>query len=317
MSEDWFNSFERTLAGEATRAEFIASVTEWLKNEDISGGLEGRFEAVSRRVVWVFPKGWAFVVGSGHSPTFYHVDELMDPDSPFLFDDDRSEGWEFRRYANGWELASVGTDWSAGLIAEWVERFSSVLGSPKLSLPWGYAWLDRITEQEEYYYSWEEKNYSDNPELSPYKIMSRVAAAAEDGQLAEVSPWTLEVGEEDDYMSEFSDWARFHRVVAEIEESKLMIVNLDEHCAACNSGVYEWAVKDDPELEGKNIFLTWGQGSEGGWLGNGFIATEVEFESSEDECAVWKLLVQEGLEEPFEGEEECDPVGSWEYESLR
>lgn len=310
-TEEWLQNLDKTLAGEPSPAEFIGAVSGWL-HTDIPEYTEGSYEAVSRRIVWEFPDGYAYVVGWGFPPTIYHMSELLTKESKFPLPQSMSQGWEFRVHANGWVNTDEENIWTPASVLSWVEKLASAHGQPKIIFPWGYAWNENVVDQAEDYYEYDEEKYEDTPELNPRKLMFRMVTAIGEGKIAAASPWETHFGEEDEGMSYYSDWSRFYRVVRAIEDQKLMIVNLDEHCAACNSGTYEWAVKDDPEMEGENIFLTWGQNSQGSWLGNGFISTEVYFSDEDDERAVIKLAIAEGLEEE---DEDWEPVGEWWLES--
>ncbi len=78
--------------------------------------------------------------------------------------------------------------------------------------------------------------------------------------------------------------------------------------------MYEWAIKEDPALEGKEIFRTWGQNSEYSWLGDGFIFVETYLNDDESEKRIKQAAEEEGLDMGLE-DEDWEPSGSFYYES--
>lgn len=302
----WETAVYKTLSGNGSKEDFVHTITGWL-HTSITEYTEGSYEAISRRVTWLFPDGWAFVAATSCPLTLTHMTEEITSDTPAPV---RGEEWNFAVHANGWQLATSGEDTSASEILQRMESFSAEHGEPTLLLPWEYMWVEAIAEEslEDYL------EYKPEDEAELYTAMHALASAVMDGQVADLSPWAIEVTDPEDNMPAFCDWSRFQRVIAAISERKLMILNLDEHCAACSSGVYENAVKEDPELEGKRVFLTWGQNSQYMWLGDGRIFLDVYFSEEEDERAVKDLAVAEGIYE-LDPDEEWEPSGSWYFES--
>lgn len=303
----WLKTVEKAVAGEATKEEFIHAVTGWLTTE-LAEYTEGSYEAISRRVIWLFDEKWAIVYGSYFPLTVTHMDEEVTSETTPPIE---LPGWSYRKHANGWQHHLENSDISEKDILHLIDALSKILGEPKLVLPWGYCWADNIAEEElDEYLEWG----AEGSEELRTAMHALATSVGEPGSLAEVSPWELEKTDEAEWMPEFCDWSRFQRVTSAIEERKLMILNLDEHCAACGSNVYEWAVKDDPEMEGKRIFLTWGQNSQGTYLGDGSIYLEVYLDDEGDERAVKQIAADEGLDDQI-NEEDWEPSGAWYYES--
>lgn len=310
----WDENLDKVKNGTATKVEFIDAITHWLGTE-IAESTEGMYEAVSRRVVWVFPDGYALAVGTNFNPVFYHLSEELSRQSQLPLPQSLQEGWNYYPQTNGWGYDKCARVFpSAEEILRLVELFAKTHGEPKVILPWGYSWTESIVDQQEDYYEW----YADDSEEGEVNIretMLHLATAITDGTLSKASPWEfIATDDEEDGLSHYSDFAKFQRFIARISNEKLAILDLDQHCAGCSSGTYEYAVKDDPELEGKEIFRTWGQNSENMWLGDGSIYVDAYMDNGEVEKQLKVIAEEEGLNMDLE-DEEWEPSGSFYYES--
>jgi len=264
MATSWATVFERTLEGEGSARDFLYAITHWF-GEDLAQEPEDSHEAIGRRISWVFPNGLSFTIGAGFAPTLCWLSEFVDEDAD-LPDIAATFGpWVFARYANGWvNLGNLEGDLSG--ILGLVDSLSATFGEPVLALPWHHIWTEVIVENAEDYYESFDSEYGDDPQSNPYRTMSRLAHAVLDGTLASVSPWPLKLCDPDDFMSDHSDWSRFHRVVQRLSSQNLMFVRLDQYSASTT----------DPTPEGMSQFITWGRDGAVACLGNGFIGAELE-----------------------------------------
>jgi hypothetical protein len=289
----WAENLDKVKAGTATRVEFVDAITHWLGTQ-IAESTEGMYEAVSRRVVWIFPDNYALAVGTNFNPVFYHLTEELTEISSSPLPQGLQKGWHFYSKSNGWgKIDNGGVFPTAESILNLVELFTKTHGEPRVILPWGYIWTDSIVEQSD------EDDWNtdeDQPEEEDIQeTMFHLATATTDGSLIGTSPWELEVTDEVEGLSYYSDFSKFQRFIKKISESKLAILDLDQHCAGCTPGTYENAVKDDPELEGKAIFRTWGQNSENMWLGDGSICVEAWIDDAEIEKQLMRVAEEVGL----------------------
>lgn len=311
----WLDSVEKVESGVANKVDFVDSITHWMGTE-VAQSTEGRWEPVARRAVWIFNNGYALSVGTAYQPTFYHLTDLILESESMPIPQSMQAGWHYTNHANGWRYNSEnGTEFpSAETIVKLVDMFSQHLGTPRLLLPWGYIWTESVLDQgEDYYLDWEDD--AEEGEDNNHKTMFKMVGLLKEGIIAKASPWEFTFSDDEaDGLSFHSDFMRFDRFVERLTNEKIAIVDLDQHCAGCSSGVYEYAVKEDAELEGKEIFRTWGQNSEYSWLGDGAIYFDAYLNNAEAEKQIKTVAEQEGL---YTGvnEEDWEPSGSFEYES--
>lgn len=308
--QSWSANLKRVLGGTATRVQFVDAITHWFKTE-IAESTEGMWEAVSRRVVWQFPDGHMFAVGTGFSPVLYHFRNQITASSKFPLDSLDKSVWEFSSMSNGWAHRQFNDLPSSEEIVELVDLISAEFGEPSLLLPWGPHWTESIVDDEESYY----EDFEDEDSENNYRTMFELASAIVNGEIKAQSPWALEfASDEGEGLSLHSDFHKFQKFAARIFKDKLVILNLDEHCAACGSGVYEDAVARDPDLKGKAIFRTWGQNSEWRWLGNGGINVEAQIESPELEKQLKEIAEEIGLDMGLSSEN-WQPTGTFSFVS--
>jgi hypothetical protein len=309
----WPSDVEKVKEGKASNIEYINAITYWLST-DIPQSTEGMYEAISRRVVWVFPNGYAFAVGTNFNPVFYHLSKKVQQSDLLPFDDFNSD-WRYAPQANGWQYNGNGNNFlPADKIANFVEIFTTKYGVPQLTLPWDSSWVEQIVDQgEDYYYEWDDDDAEESINLR--LTMYQLAELANNGVLVNHSPWKTSIADEEAELSEHSDYMKFRKLVALIEEHKLAILDLDQHCSGCGGGTYEYAVKYDPELEGKPIFRTWSQNSEWMWRGDGSIYLEVYMPDENSEKEIKKLAVEIGFDFDLDEDGEPEVCGSIDYES--
>jgi hypothetical protein len=309
----WGESLEKVKLGTANKAESIHAVTQWLYT-DVASSTEGMYEAVSRRVVWLYPDGYALAVGTSIKPVFYNTLEKIEPGTTIPLPQSLQSQWGWHNPSNGWKyLPNSSEDISPSDLETLVETFSKTHGTPDLVLPWGYIWTESVIDQGEDYYDWYADDLEEGEE-NAHEVMFHLATALMDGTLAANSPWKIVPLDEDAALPYYSDFSKFQRFINRVGEEKLAILDLDQHCAGCSSGTYEYAVKADPELEGKEIFRTWGQNSEYAWLGDGSIYVEAWINDEATERALKQIATEEGLDMDLD-DEEWAPTGSFEYES--
>lgn len=300
----WAENLNKAKSGKANRVEFIDAISHWLGTA-IAEDTEGMYEAISRRVVWVFPDDYAFAVGTYFaSPVFYHLSKEVKYGDIIPMSESLQKDWTYSSHSNGWARNVVRRDINyfptAQEILDLLELLSEEHGEPNLVLPWGSSWTDSV-------------HYSEG-EDEIRETMFHLATAVLDGTLAKSSPWKLVTMHESDALSYYSDFSKFERFIEKVREQKLVILDLDQHCAACSSGTYEGAVKADPELEGKEVFTTWGQNSQGFWHGDGYICVDVDIENADVEKELTLLAEEVGLDMEFD-DEEWSPYGRFWYES--
>lgn len=307
----WAQNIEKVKSGEASKVEFVHAITHWLTTE-IADSTEGMGEAISRRVVWLFPDDYAVAVGANFSPAFYHLSKKLSKDSRIPLPQSKSKNWRFSRQTNGWTYSALGNGCPKPEdTVALVDMFTAMHGEPTLLLPWAYHWAEGITDQGEDFYDWN----ADEDEENIREVMFELATAVVDEVVAEASPWECVLGGEDEGLSYHSDFSKFQRFIDRVSNEKIAILDIDQHCAACSSGTYEDAVASDPELEGKEVFRTWGQNSEGNWLGDGSVYMESGYiDNPEFEKRLKQVAEEEGLDMGL-SDRNWEPTGNLFYES--
>lgn len=273
--DEWAEHVDRFVAGgQEDKTVTAAALTGWL-GTPITDYTEGMWEAVCRRTSWLFPDGWVFNVGTGFMPSLTHLTDKLDKDTTFPMPDFfNKEGWSFQPHINGWCWEEAeGTILNATTLANLVDTFTVILGEPKIVLPWYYSFGESLYEQGEEHYEMFADDYENvNPHQKFFEMMEILKPIIDNG--GEGLPWEVIFDSETSGLSKHSDFNKFLLLVEKIEEGNIMIVDLDQHCAGCSSGVTEWAVKNNPALEGKPVFRTWGQNSQMSWLGDGTVWLE-------------------------------------------
>jgi hypothetical protein len=312
------------LTGKASQAEFIETLVGWMFS-DAAMNTDGMYEASTRRVLWKFENNLALVIGTSFPLTLVHLDEEVTDSTPSRFlPTYLAKQWKRRAHANGWVLdkEQPAPDYSAlptppdyGEIQEWIELLSTLFDTPELIIPWDYPWYHAPLDYGEEFY----EDYADDLEegqLDGRKMLVYLASSIEAGTLQAVSPWSINMVDGWEGLPYHCDLSRYLRVIQAIEESKLMIVDIDQHCAGCASGVYEQAIEQDPELEGKSIFRTFGQNSEYMFLGDGAIFIEATLPVDAPEKELKELFEREGLYMGLpDALPDWTPTGGVEYES--
>lgn len=313
MSNEWCEDVEKVLTMKEPSPDLIASaITGWLRTE-IAQYTEGRHEAVSRRAVWLFPDGCGLTVGAGYKPVFFHMSEELSKEAVFPMPDYfNTKPWVFAPHVNGWFHNDSTVDVPDGkFLADLLEVLTVKHGEPELCLPWSWSWYDNILDNVDDYVEWGME--PDEGDFNVREFMIKLVLMIKDGSFQKKSSWVINIGDETDWLSDYSDFIRFSKMLGKIEDESLMILDLDQHCAGCSAGTREWAEKDNPKLKGKDIFRTWGQNSEGSWFGDGTIRVEATwFEDAATEKKIKFIAEELGL---YTGiyEDDWKACGDFEY----
>jgi hypothetical protein len=315
--DEWVASVGKLSSIKKAKKEVVASaLTGWL-GTDIPDYTEGRWEAVCRRTTWLFPDGWGFSVGYGFKPVITHMTEKLSKDDGFPMPKyfNKSE-WEFFPHINGYcWVASVESVPDGKVLADLVDAFAVKHGKPGIIIPWSNPYAEMIVDQAEDYFEWHGEDLAEG-KVNLHKIMFDLANIVTDVDvLNSKSPWNVVLGDEMEGLSEYSDFARFENFISMLEDNNVAILDLDQHCAARSSGTEEWAIKENPLLEGKPVFRTWGQNSQESWFGDGTIAwIEAWIEDAADEKRIKFYAEEAGLHTGIY-EEDWEPTGDFEYSS--
>ena len=235
-------------------ANLIEVLTHWFETGPAED-TEQYFESVGRRVLWVYPNGLTVTIGAEINLTIASMTEQLSEKSvlPEICNEDN---WDFLQHANGW----ASSQWyDKDTLLEIVQALEDLYGKPRLILPWERR-AETTSEEEEEDYVFpdpEDDNYNDYLDL--YRLMKLVHS----GDIVYFSEWETTVVFEDDLMNPFSHFEKYQSFTEALRESKLTVLDLEEHCSACSSGVTERAAEEDPEMEGKPLFITWSQNSNG------------------------------------------------------
>lgn len=295
----------------------VSAVTGWLGTE-VANDTEGRWEAVSRRTAWLFPDGWGFTVGTGFKPIFTHTTEKLNDGTLFPMPEffNKNE-WIFVPHINGWCYSASTVDIPAPeTIMSFIDAFALEHGKPELILPWFNSWSEMVVDQGEGYYEYyDEDGEGEDNFVNVYKTMYKMCTLIKDDVLEAKSPWVVVKGDETDGLSEHSDFMRFQRLVNKIDDNNIMILDLDQHCAGCAHGMEKWEIENNPALEGKPTFRTWGQNSQHSWFGDGTIFVEAyNIEDSVTERRIKHIAEEEGLHMGVY-EDDWEPSSDFDYSS--
>jgi hypothetical protein len=285
-------------------ARLIEALSGWL-DTSVAEYAEMYADSLRRRITWLYPNKTSFTLGTNMQPTFAHVTEEWNENTPLpeLFE---PSNWIFAPHANGWQ---TNQDYSFETLLEILQALEEMYGKPKLILPWEDA-VERVQyeDKEDIVYSDEESDPDGYADENGFYELSKFIA---EDKLKYFSEWECEVCYGDEYVSEYSDYGRFDSFVSEIIDAKLVVPNLEEHCAACSHGVYDNAVKQDPQLEGKPVFLTWSQNSQGMVNPDGAISIDVWMEDEETAAKLEAIAKKHGLEYSYSGGEFMFGSSDW------
>ena len=228
--------------------EMLTVLMGWFDSV-VADSTEGPSEAVSRRIVWVFPDSYSLTVGWEIYPTFSHLENNLEeedvPLSPF------EEGWSWDKSVNGWNILE-------GRESE----------TPTLYLPVeSYFWGAGEESEEDYVDGW-------GDDEDARRAFHQMITFLKDNLEFKLYGWDVKVCGSDDYIPEFSAYNKFWNLINELEQSDRWIVIADEHCAACCSGTRKSIIEQNPELEGKPEIITWGQNSEYSYYPDGSLVVE-------------------------------------------
>lgn len=298
---EWYESvdkLEQTVkeiaAGNSPKLKLVSvleALTGWI-NTEMCEYTEGAYEALGRRVVWVFPNEYTLTLGTDITLLISHVNKELEA-SPLPFPESMDEAmWDFNPSANGWSRKE---NLEFANIIEFVGNISEEVGGlPKLAVCLNWR-LENASGEADYL---DEDDYLG-------QALVKLANITEDEDmmkaLQSLLPWELEIAEETDYLSYYCDYSRFERFTSFLEETGKWMVILDEHCAACASGTRKSLVSENSALKDAPQFLTWGQNSQGTYMPDGTFWAEVYVEEEEDERFLKRNARKFGIE-----------LGEWE-----
>lgn len=275
--------------------ELLLSAFKGYLSSSLCEYTEGASEAYSRRLVWAFNNDYILTIGTGINPTITHLTKELSETSPMPFPDSiEQSNWSFLSEANAWSRNEDLTDEE---LLEFLQNLSNEAGEkPNLILPLEWK-LDSIEDYEE---------YKDDPDMEDYYTFYKLGKLLSDENSLEILnsilPWgSIEIVEESDYMSYYSQAEKFERFINFLQETGKWIVILDEHCAACSRGSVEDAISYNPELKDAPVFMTWGQNSNISHLPDGTFWAEVYINEEADEKFIKQHARTFGLD-----------VGDWE-----
>lgn len=286
---------------EPTPQTFVTAFRGWLDTE-VTEYTEGAYEAVSRRIVWLYPDGYSLTVGSEETFVLSNIDKEMQPNFKNPIPKGyNTKDWTFSKHINGWSNHKNIDDKA---LTQFINDLSNLHGAPKMILPWE-SWIEQTTDDDEYLSYWEDKDESLVIRKAFYDLMCML----NNDKLSNLSPWKVIICEGDAYFSEYSDYSRFVELTSALEETGEWMVVLDEHCAACMSGTRKWMVEENPKLATAPEFVTWGQNSQTAWLPDGTFYADVWIDDFESEKFVKNLANQFGFNFEIPATEE-DATGS-------
>lgn len=275
----------------AGSASLIDALTNWFETEPAQS-TEQYYESVGRRILWHYPNGLTLTIGAEINLTIASMNEQLSESSelPEICD---SNNWDFLSHANGW---MSNQSYDQDTLLEIVQALEDLYGKPTLILPWENRAENTSDEEEEDYVFQDPEDDSYQSYLDVYRLMKLVHS----GDINYFSEWELSVVFEDDLMSPFSHFEKYQSFTEELRDSKLAILDLEEHCSACSSGVTERAVEEDPELAGKPLFITWSQNSDGMVRPDGAINIEGHCWNADPETMEKIKALADGLGVPCE-----------------
>lgn len=256
----------------------LGALSGWVESS-VAESNEMYAESLSRRVCWLFANNMVFCWGEySFSPALINITEkINEDDKPSFLDSD----WYYNERANSWDYDN---DMDSSSVIALVQTLTEAYGEPALLLPWERRIESTIDEGEDAYSYFEE--YEE--EYKDAEAMLKICGLVNDGLVAEVSPWNLQICYDEDYISEYSELGKYVDLISELENKKLAVLVLEEHCASCSRGMYESIVESDPELSGKPLFISWSQNSQ--YLVNPNGETNIDLYFTEEEQPFIDLL---------------------------
>lgn len=271
------------------------ALTGWTET-DLCEYTEGAYEALARRVVWVFESGYTITIGTDITTTISHIDEELTEESPMPFPESIEESnWSFNPSANAWQRSE---NLTTEELIEFLDNIANEVGeTPKLVLPLEYKFEQDFEDMAEY------------DDAGTWEAMGKLALIFSEPEslkaLQSIVPWELELTDEEGYLPYYCDWSKFSRFTNFLEETGKWMVILDEHCAACSSGSRSAEISANPALKDAPVFMTWGQNSQGAYMPDGTMWAEVYVDEAEDERFLKRNARTFGLN-----------IGEWEGEAF-
>ncbi len=309
LFSNWAANLAKTLAGTASKEEFIDAITFWLDTyiaEDVSN-LE---EALARRVSWRFSNGLVFSVGTGMSPTLSSLVEQVGEDDDKPVPENQLDSWVWSSAVCGWFLKGDASEFPNAIqILELLEELEEEHGASILVIPWGNSWLR----------SFADKANSSDESLQPSQTMNELCTALLSGDIQSNSPWELVIEAADESISEWSDYKYFRNFLAELENRRIALVALDIPVESFNDAGLQELRKVKPELAELPAVGIFSELIGSSFFGNGSISVSVDTSSSVEVEQKFRALTDEFSLDSNQDDDVFDewwePVGSVDFES--
>lgn len=287
---------EKFLSGTLTKTEVVDLIGEVFTTPDFYDSCWDEFEALFRRVVWVFTDRWMVTFGPNEGLFIQHLDEKWEeagsPASEVAAVVAQFDGkHEFSSAANGFQVFGPDGEMpSSQQIVLVVDSLAKEHGEPILALPWGDI-LDRISDR------FEDEDYDEDDEesLATLTFMDQVNKASETPS----SPWQTQIASSDGYFPEHSGYARFYRLMDDLEERNWIVIN-GECCGTCAGSSIRFARAEDPSKENSPVFVVYEQNAEFSWGVSGWINSMHGKDVGFDELA--EVVASSGLKIEFDND---------------
>lgn len=276
----------------------LNAITGWL-NTSVTEYTEGSYEAMGRRIAFLYPNNYTLTIGTDIKPTIAHLEDEVKYDAPLPFESMLEENWLHNYKVNGWERKE---DLTLEELEHFVLLLAAEVGEPTLILP-----------LEQRLYMIEDEPWWDEDDEDYNTFAKLLELFAEENREATANAMGISfiVCDDSDYMSDYCEWRRFQRMAAALEDEHGWFVNLDEHCAACSSGTRKYWIEEHPDTPDAPELMTWGQNSQSAYLPNGTMWAEVYMDNEEHENFLRKIAAEYGIVTDADIDEEgYEPTGS-------
>ena len=309
MFSNWAANLEKTLAGTASKEEFIDAITFWL-DTNIADDVSNLEEALARRVSWRFSNGLIFSVGTGMSPTLSSLVEQVGEDDELPVPENQMDSWAWSKAVCGWILKVDASEFPNAIqILELLEELEEEHGASTLVIPWGSSWSKTIAD----------KANSSDESLQPVQTVNKLFSALLSGDIKRNSPWELVIEAADESISEWSDYKYFRRFLAELENRRIALVALDIPLESFNDPGLQELRKLKPELAEVPAVGIFSELIGSSFFGNGSINVSVDTSSSVEVEQKFRALTEEFELDSNQDDDVFDewwePVGSVDFES--
>lgn len=306
MLSDWAANLEKTLAGTASKEEFIDAISFWL-GTSIAQNVSNLDEAISRKVSWKFSNGLVFSVGTDMHPTLSSLVEQAGEDDDKPVPEDQLDSWAWSASVSGWLLKVDKSEFPDAIqILELLQGLEEEHGASTLLIPWGDSWVKRFTD---------EASSSDETVQTMHKLCSTFLS----GELKRNSPWELVIEAADESISEWSDYNYLRRFLGELENRRIAIVALDISVDSFNDAGLAELRQAKPALAELPAVGIFSEGIGSSFFGNGSIRVSVDTSSSVEVEQQFRELTDElelyNNQDDDVFDEGWEPVGSVVFQS--